>query len=63
MLGTPDGDDGDLVFCHPDGRPYHPNTLPWMFDQHLKRHRLPRIRLHNHDYADLRVMPTQLDAA
>lgn len=45
----------DLVFSLADGRPHNPNTLSWMFDQRVKRHRAPRIRLHDlrHTWATL----------
>jgi integrase len=39
--------DGDLVVCLPDGRPVHPKTLSSHFDRLIKRHGLPRIRLHD----------------
>lgn len=39
--------EGDLVVCLPDGRPVHPKTLSSHFDRLIKRHDLPRIRLHD----------------
>lgn len=39
--------DGDLVVCLPDGRPVHPKTLSSHFDRLIRRHDLPRIRLHD----------------
>jgi integrase len=53
-LGGCYADEG-LVFCYPDGRPHHPNTFSWIFDDHIKRHGLPRIRLHDlrHTWATL----------
>ena len=47
--------DEDLVFCHPDGRPYHPSYFSREFERRLKRHSLPLIRLHDlrHTYATL----------
>lgn len=48
-------DDQGLVFCTVFGRPIHPKTLSWYFDQAVKRSTLPRIRLHDlrHSHATL----------
>jgi integrase len=50
--------DEGLVFCHPDGRPFHPNTFSWIFDDRVRRHGLPRIRLHDvrHTWATLALV-------
>ena len=50
-----DYEDGDLVFCQADGRPYHPNHFSREFDRRLKRHGMPVIRLHDlrHSYATM----------
>lgn len=47
--------DEGLVFAMPDGAPIHPNSLSWRFEQSLRRHGLPRIRLHDlrHTWATL----------
>jgi integrase len=47
-------DDG-LIFCHPDGRPYHPERFSREFERMIERHRLDRIRLHDlrHTWATL----------
>ena len=37
----------DLVFCQPDGRPLHPNTVSQAFDRLVARSHLPRIRFHD----------------
>ena len=37
----------DLVFCQPDGRPLHPNTVSQAFDRLIARSHLPRIRFHD----------------
>jgi hypothetical protein len=55
LLGAGYQDRG-LLFCHPDGRPYHPERFSREFDRMVERLKIRRIRLH--DYADLRVMPT-----
>lgn len=56
------GYQGDLVFCHPDGRPFHPERFSREFDRKLERYNrehpdapLPRIRLHDlrHTWATL----------
>lgn len=51
--GWPAGD--EWVFCHPDGRPYHPERFSREFDRMQARLDLPRIRLHDlrHTYATL----------
>jgi len=48
-------DDRGLVFCHPDGRPYHPDRFSREFDRRITRHGVPRIRLHDlrHTWATL----------
>ncbi len=46
-------EDNGLIFCQPDGRPYHPEAFSKTFDRRLRQQKfvdLPRIRLH-----DLRV--------
>jgi hypothetical protein len=51
--------DQDLVFCRPDGKPFHPESFSKTFDRRVRQPafaELPIVRLH--DYADLRVMPT-----
>lgn len=46
------------MFCHPDGRPYQPSAFSWIFNDHAKRHGLPRIRLHDlrHTWATLALI-------
>ncbi len=51
-------DDDSLVFCHPDGRPYHPERFSREFDRRHARPAfadLPRLRLHDlrHTWATL----------
>lgn len=45
----------DLVICQPDGSPIHPKTVSWRFAAAIRRHGLPRIRLHDlrHSHASL----------
>lgn len=54
--------DGDLVFSHPDGRPFHPERFSREFDRKVARYNrehpeapLPRLRLHDlrHTWATL----------
>jgi integrase len=50
--------DNDLVFCRPDGLPYHPEAFSKTFDRRLRQERyrqLPTIRLHDlrHTWATL----------
>jgi integrase len=47
--------DSDLVFCHPDGRPYHPERFSKEFDRMVERLEMPRVRLHDlrHTWATL----------
>jgi integrase len=54
LLGTAYQDAG-LVFCHPDGRPFHPKRFSREFDRRLTRFGLRRIRLHDlrHTWATL----------
>lgn len=54
MMGAGYQDRG-LVFCHPDGRPYHPDRFSREFDRRLAKYALPRIRLHDlrHTWATL----------
>jgi integrase len=46
---------GDLVFCHPDGRPIHPDVFSQVFDRAVARSGLPVITLHDlrHTHATL----------
>lgn len=47
---------GTLVFCHPEGRPYHPERFSREFDRRVARLGIePRIRLHDlrHTWATL----------
>ena len=45
----------DLVFCHPDGRPVHPDIFSQIFDRAVVRSGLPIITLHDlrHTHATL----------
>lgn len=47
------GQDTELLFVGPSGRPLHPDTITALFHEHCKRAGLPRIRLHDvrHSYA------------
>jgi integrase len=47
--------DEGYVFCHPDGRPYHPERFFREFKRMIERHQLDRIRLHDlrHTWATL----------
>ena len=50
--------DNDLIFCRPDGLPYHPEAFSKTFDRRLRQPRyaeLPVIRLHDlrHTWASL----------
>jgi integrase len=51
----PSWSDTGLVFTHQDGRPLHPEYVRRLFDRHLQRIGLPRIRLHDlrHTHATL----------
>jgi integrase len=55
LLLGPGYKERDLVFCHPDGRPYHPDRFSREFDRRVQRHGVPRIRLHDlrHTWATL----------
>ncbi len=53
--------DNDLIFCRPDGRPYHPEAFSKTFDRRLRQRRfaqLPTIRLHDlrHTWATLALI-------
>lgn len=54
-------EDNDLIFCRPDGRPYHPESFSKTFDRRLGQEAfsdLPRIRLHDlrHTWATLALV-------
>lgn len=54
-------EDNDLIFCRPDGRPYHPEAFSKTFDRRLGQGAfsdLPRIRLHDlrHTWATLALV-------
>jgi integrase len=40
-------EENDLVFCHPDGRPYNPDRFSRKFDRRIERWGLRRIRVHD----------------
>ena len=46
LVGRQDDEDR-LVFSHPDGSPIHPDYFSQVFDRHLARSALPRIRFHD----------------
>jgi integrase len=64
-LGRARGADA-LVFCHPDGRPYHPERFSREFDRRVERLGIqPRIRLHDlrHGWATMALgagVPTKI---
>jgi integrase len=47
------GQDTDLLFVWPNGKPIHPDTITSLFHRHCAAAGLPRIRLHDvrHSYA------------
>ena len=54
-------EDNGLIFCQPDGRPYHPEAFSKTFDRRLRQQKfvdLPRIRLHDlrHTWATLALV-------
>jgi len=51
----PDYQDHDLLFCWPDGRPIHPDTITEQFNRLVDRAGLPPITLHavRHTYATM----------
>ena len=54
-------EDNGLIFCQPDGRPYHPEAFSKTFDRRLRQQKfvgLPRIRLHDlrHTWATLALI-------
>jgi integrase len=54
-------DDHGLIFCRPDGMPYHPEAFSKTFDRRLSQERfagLPKIRLHDlrHTWATLALV-------
>jgi integrase len=55
LSAGPSWSDTGLVFTHQDGRPLHPEYVRRLFDRHLQRIGLPRIRLHDlrHTHATL----------
>jgi integrase len=47
VLVGPGWTDNDLVFCAPDGRPWHPDSISTAFARMIARLDVPRIRLHD----------------
>lgn len=39
--------DHDLVFCHPDGQPLHPEAVSKTFERRVRRSGLPYVRFHD----------------
>ena len=61
MLMGPGYQDCGLIFCQPDGRPYHPEAFSKTFDRRLRQQAfvdLPTIRLHDlrHTWATLALV-------
>jgi integrase len=54
--------DDDYAFCWADGRPYRPNYLSDLFTEFLKKHGLPKIRLHDlrHTFGSIAVLSAPL---
>jgi integrase len=47
LAAGPGYQDDDLAFCHPDGRPLHPEAVSKTFERRVRRSGLPYIRLHD----------------
>ena len=61
LLVGPDYVDNDLIFCRPDGLPYHPEAFSKTFDRRLRQARfaeIPTIRMHDlrHTWATLALV-------
>lgn len=54
--------DNDYVFCHDDGRPWHPNSLSREFKAFLKTNELPEIRYHDLRHTNLSMLMTKMSA-
>lgn len=54
--------DNDYVFCHDDGRPWHPNSLSREFKAFLKANELPEIRYHDLRHTNLSMLMTKMSA-
>ena len=47
LLVAPGWRDDDLVFCSPDGGPWHPDSISTAFARRISRVEVCRIRLHD----------------
>jgi integrase len=58
LMGREHGDADDLVFCRPDGRPVHPESVSRRFSRLAAASGLPAIRLHDlrHTHATMALL-------
>lgn len=52
----------DFVFCHDDGKPWHPNSLSREFTNFLAANKLPEIRYHDLRHTNLSMLMTKMSA-
>ena len=57
-----DYDDGGYVFCHPDGKPWHPNSLSVAFKSYLEHNNFKVIRYHDLRHTNLSMLMTKMSA-
>lgn len=55
-------EDKDFVFCHDDGKPWHPNSLSREFTNFLAANKLPEIRYHDLRHTNLSMLMTKMSA-
>lgn len=61
LYGT-DYDDGGYVFCHPDGTPWHPNSLSVAYKAFLEKNGFKVIRYHDLRHTNLSMLMTKMSA-
>lgn len=61
LYGT-DYDDGGYVFCHPDGKPWHPNSLSVAYKAFLEKNGFKVIRYHDLRHTNLSMLMTKMSA-
>lgn len=55
-------EDRDFVFCHDNGKPWHPNSLSREFKKFLIANKLPEIRYHDLRHTNLSMLMTKMSA-
>lgn len=62
LLGSEYYGSKDFVFCHDDGRPWHPNALSNQYKDYLEKNGFRHIRFHDLRHTNLSMLMTKMSA-